>query len=69
MNKKQKKTLIRIIIAAVLLVVIAIVEPLIESMELPFQAVPLEKIVSFVLYLIPYLVIGCDILKKAFKGI
>ena len=69
MNKKQKKTLIRIIIAAVLLVVIAIVEPLIESMELPFQAVPLAKIVSFVLYLIPYLVIGCDILKKAFKGI
>ena len=69
MNKKQKKTLIRIIIAAVLLVVIAIAEPLIESMEPPFQAVPLAKIVTFVLYLIPYLVIGCDILKKAFKGI
>ncbi len=69
MNKKQKKTLIRIIIAAVLLVVIAVAEPLIESMEPPFQAVPLAKIVSFVLYLIPYLVIGCDILKKAFKGI
>ena len=69
MNKRQKKTLIRIIIAAVLLVVIAIAEPLIESMEPPFQAVPLAKIVTFVLYLIPYLVIGCDILKKAFKGI
>ena len=69
MNKKQKKTLIRIIIAAVLLVVIAVAEPLIESMEPPFQAVPLAKIVTFVLYLIPYLVIGCDILKKAFKGI
>lgn len=69
MNKKQKKTLIRIIIAAILLVVIAVAEPLIESMEPPFQAVPLAKIVTFVLYLIPYLVIGCDILKKAFKGI
>ena len=69
MNKRQKKTLIRIIIAAVLLVVIAIAEPLIESMESQFQAVPLAKIVTFVLYLIPYLVIGCDILKKAFKGI
>lgn len=69
MNKKQKKTLIRIIIAAVLLVVIAIAEPLIESMEPPFQAVPLAKIVTFVLYLIPYLVIGYDILKKAVKGI
>ena len=69
MNKRQKKTLIRIIIAAVLLVVIAVAEPLIESMEPPFQAVPLAKIVTFVLYLIPYLVIGCDILKKAFKGI
>ena len=69
MNKRQKKTLIRIIIAAVLLVVIAVAEPLIESMEPPFQAVPLVKIVTFVLYLIPYLVIGCDILKKAFKGI
>lgn len=69
MNKRQKKTLIRIIIAAVLLVVIAIAEPLIESMESQFQAVPLAKIVTFVLYLIPYLVIGSDILKKAFKGI
>lgn len=69
MNKRQKKTLIRIIIAAVLLVVIAVAEPLIESMEPPFQAVPLAKIVTFVLYLIPYLVIGCDIMKKAFKGI
>ena len=69
MNKRQKKTLIRIIIAAVLLVVIAVAEPLIESMEPPFQAVPLAKIVTFVLYLIPYLVIGFDILKKAFKGI
>ena len=48
MNKKQKKMLIRIIIAAVLIVV--------------FSLLPAEG------YL-PYLVIGYDILKKAFKGI
>lgn len=55
MNKKQKKMLIRIIIAAVLIVV--------------FSLLPLEGYLRFVLFMIPYLVIGYDILKKAFKGI
>jgi Cd2+/Zn2+-exporting ATPase len=55
MNKKQKKMLIRIIIAAVLIVV--------------FSLLPAEGHLRFVLFMIPYLVIGYDILKKAFKGI
>lgn len=57
MNKKQKKVLIRIIIAAVLMGVLL--------------ALPLKEgsILRFVLFLIPYFVIGYDILQKAFKGI
>lgn len=55
MNKKQKKVLRRIVIATVLLVI--------------FSLVPLYQPIVFGLYLIPYLVIGYDILKKAWKGI
>ncbi len=55
MTKKQKKMLIRIIIAAVLMV--------------GLHFVPVDGIIRFVLYMVPYLVIGYDILKKAFKGI
>lgn len=55
MTKKQKKMLIRIIIAAVLMV--------------GLHFVPVDGIIRFVLYMAPYLVIGYDILKKAFKGI
>lgn len=55
MNKKQKKMLIRIIIAAVLIVA--------------FSLLPAEGYLRFGLFMIPYLVIGYDILKKAFKGI
>lgn len=55
MNKKQKKVLIRIITAILLLVILSLVHT--------------EGYVEFGLYLIPYLVIGYDILKKAFKGI
>ena len=55
MNRKQKKMLARIVIAAVLLVVLAFV--------------PAEEGLRFALYLIPYLVIGSDILLKAAKGI
>ena len=55
MNKKQKKVLIRIIIAAVLIGI--------------FSMLPLEGYVRFGLFMIPYLVISYDILKKAFKGI
>ena len=55
MNKKQKKVLIRIIAAVVLLIALAFV--------------PAEGWIQFALYMIPYLVIGYDILKKAVKGI
>lgn len=55
MNKKQKKVLVRIIISAVLLT--------------GFGFLPIEGYVKFWLFMIPYLLIGYDILKKAFKGI
>ena len=59
MNKKQKKVLYRIIISTVLLITLQI---LLHFVELPV-------IVQFVLYMVPYIVIGGDILKKAFHGI
>lgn len=55
MNKKQKKMLARILIAAALMIML--------------HFVPAEGAVRFLLYMIPYLVIGYDILIKAFKGI
>lgn len=55
MNKKQKKVLTRIIIAAVLMIA--------------FSFFPVEGYTAFVLFMIPYLVIGYDILIKAGKGI
>ena len=55
MNKKQKKMLTRIIIAFALIVVLSLL--------------PIDGYLEFALYMIPYLVIGYDILKKAFKGI
>lgn len=55
MNKKQKKMLTRILIAAVMMVVL--------------ELLPTTGILRFVLYMIPYLVIGYDILRKAFRGI
>lgn len=55
MNKKQKKMLIRIIIAFVLIAVLSVL--------------PVDGYLEFALYMIPYLVIGYDILIKAFKGI
>lgn len=55
MNKKQKKMLVRIIIAAVLMVTL--------------NFVPAKGVLRFGLYLIPYLIIGYDILRKAWKGI
>lgn len=55
MNKKQKKVLTRIIIAAVLMIA--------------FSFLPVAGYTAFVLFMIPYLVIGYDILIKAGKGI
>lgn len=55
MNKKQKKMLTRIIIAAALLIIL--------------HFIPVTGILRFICYLAVYLEIGYDILKKAFKGI
>ena len=55
MNKKQKKVLIRIIAASVTMILLAFI--------------PVEGWLEFVLFMIPYLIIGYDILLKAFKGI
>lgn len=55
MTKKQKKMLIRIIAASVLLIAL--------------NFIPVTGAVRFICYLIPYLVIGYDILIKALKGI
>ncbi len=55
MNKKQKKNLIRIIITSILMIVL--------------HFLPVEGVIRFLLYMIPYLLIGYDILKKAIEGI
>lgn len=55
MNKKQKKMLIRILLAAFLMILM--------------NFIPAAGMVRFVLYLVPYLIIGYDILIKAWKGI
>jgi Cd2+/Zn2+-exporting ATPase len=59
MNKKQKNVLIRIILCAVLILLL--------------ELLPIENIwngwLKFALFLVPYLIIGHDILKKALKGI
>ena len=55
MNKKQKKVFIRIIIAFALIIIL--------------KWIPIEGYVRFALYMVPYLVIGYDILRKAGKGI
>lgn len=55
MNKKQKKVLIRIIAASVTMIL--------------FAFIPVKGWLEFVLFMIPYFIIGYDILLKAFKGI
>ncbi len=57
MNKKQKKALTRILIAAVLMIILVL---------LPLDNYPLAR---FILFMIPYFTVGYDILLKAFKGI
>ena len=59
MNKKQKKMLARIIISSVLMIVLKVIGGIIS----------IPNIVMFILYMVPYVLIGYDILKKALKGI
>ena len=51
MNKKQKKVLVRILAAAACIVLL--------------ELLPVEGYLKFVLYMVPYLTIGYDILRKA----
>ena len=55
MTKKQKKVLFRIILSAVLVLIL--------------HFVPVRGLMAFALYMVPYLIIGYDILRKAVKGI
>ena len=64
MNKKQKKMLVRILVATALMVVLGCIP--FESFAL---SKPWDRVLLFVCYMIPYLVIGYDILRKAWKGI
>ena len=71
MTKKQKKVLIRIIVSAVLLVAMAVTFTVLDktgTVDLENPSV-MWRCIEIVAYLIPYLVIGYDILKKAFLGI
>lgn len=55
MTKKQKKMLLRILVAAVLLIILSLL--------------PLQGTVRFALFMVPYLIVGYDILRKAAKGV
>ncbi len=69
MNKKQKKMLKRVIISAVLLIAISVAFKFITLPDVNIGFMSLTNLVKFVLYLVPYFVIGYDILIKAGKGI
>lgn len=71
MTKKQKKVLIRIIVSAVLLVAMAVTFTLLDKSGMVNLENPsvMWRCIEIVAYLIPYLIIGYDILKKAFLGI
>lgn len=71
MTKKQKKVLIRIIVSAVLLVAMAVTFTVLDKSGMVNLENPsvMWRCIEIVAYLIPYLIIGYDILKKAFLGI
>ena len=71
MTKKQKKVLVRIIVSAVLLVAMAVTFTVLDKSGMVNLENPsvMWRCIEIVAYLIPYLIIGYDILKKAFLGI
>lgn len=71
MTKKQKKMLVRIILAAILMVALKIITEILDLSIIDVKGFPFStsKVVVFALYMIPYFIIGYDILKKAIKGI
>lgn len=64
MNKKRKKMLKRIIAAAIMMIVLKV-----AGIFIPFGKIPFGNLLLFALYMVPYLTIGYDILRKAWKGI
>ncbi|MCR5346101.1 MAG: cadmium-translocating P-type ATPase [Lachnospiraceae bacterium] len=64
MNKKQKKMLTRIIISAVMLILINVLP--VDKLPVPELIITIGKLIF---YIIIYVIIGYDILRKAFKGI
>lgn len=71
MTKKQKKVLIRIIVSAVLLVAMTVTFTVLDKTGMVNLENPsvMWRCIEIVAYLIPYVIIGYDILKKAFLGI
>ena len=70
MTKKQKKVLIRIIISAVLMVLLKVAYVFIGEEGGKYNAgILIREPFWFIGYMVPYIIIGYDILKKAFKGI
>ena len=76
MTRKQKKTLIRIIVAAVLLIAVALLPDIPMQKHIPLLTEGVEGVPNYgwvllkwPFYLIPYLVIGWDILWKAIRNI
>lgn len=71
MTKKQKKVLYRIIIAAVLVVLLSVIPmpAALKNIAVGNTGITAADILLFVLFMIPYLIIGHDVLKKAWKGI
>ena len=55
MNKKQKKNLIRILISAILMIIL--------------HFLPVHGLLRFFLYLVPYVIVGYDVVLRAIKGI
>ena len=69
MNKKQKKMLIRIIISSVLMVLLFVAYRILGPANKPYSLGLIKEPFWFIIYMIPYGIIGYDILRKAFKGI
>ena len=65
MNRKQKKMLVRILIAAALMVVIRVLYAFLGEGE----DAAIKEPFWFLMYMVPYLTVGCDNLRKALKGI
>ena len=69
MNKKQKKLLIRIIISSALMVLLFFAYRILGPAGKSYSLGLIKEPFWFIMYMIPYGIIGYDILRKAFKGI